>query len=584
MFLQTLKIRNFRSIESLDLNFHKGVNIFIGENNSGKSAIIDSLRACLSYGSPWRDISIDFPDFHVNKTNCDLDLPEMEFHLHFAITNEEEAGIFNDLYAVDEGGTHDLQMHFRYFIEESNGLKKIRRRIWGGTNEGQNISSEVLDLFYYLYLEPLRDAVHHLRPVRGNKIGHLFLNLVTEEEKRTNLSGKVRTALNDNEEWKTVITDGKGKINTHLFHTSIKGKEQDVDLDFLPFEFRRIVENLRMQMPVFKTDVLNGDLTKQKYFDLYQNGLGYNNLIYTATVLGHLKQRAVVEPSSYMALLIEEPEAHLHPQLQTIFFKYLHNLNQEHFQIFISSHSPTITAKADLNSLITLQQQSHKITALPLIQSDLSPDNRRYLQKFLDVTKSQLFFANGVIIVEGISEALLLPVFARMMGEEYDLDKAGIEIVTINGVAFDHFAKLFNSADAAKRLHSRCSIITDDDRNNDEDESPRAAKALGLEGGSLKVFLSNVTFEYELFITAANKDLLLNIFNTLKPKACANIQPGETLASHATAFVKKVNDNQAKSELAHSLAIELEQSEECRLSFVLPAYIQNAIKWAVKGE
>jgi putative ATP-dependent endonuclease of the OLD family len=584
MYLKQFQIQNYRAIQSLNLIFNKGINIFIGENNSGKSAIIDALRVCLSYGSAWRDLSIDFSDFYVDKSSVSSPDPEIQFHLFFAITNPDEAAWFNDLHAVAENGDQDLQMHFRYFIEDNNGNKKIRRRVWGGTNEGQPISPDILDMFYYVYLEALRDAVQNLRPIRGNKIGQLFLNLVTDTDKRSELSSKIRGALNEDPEWKIVVDDGKGKINTHLFETSIRGKEHDVNLDFLPFEFKRIVENLRMQIPVFKDAVLNGDANKQKYFELYQNGLGYNNLIYTATVLGHLKQRAQVEPASYVALLIEEPEAHLHPQLQNVFFKYLHSLNQEQFQIFITSHSPTITAKADLDSLIVLQHQNSKISALPLIQSGLSDPNKRHLQKFLDVTKSQLFFANGVILVEGISEALLMPIFARMMGPEYDLDKAGIEIVNINGVAFEHFAKLFNNSDSLKRLHARCSIITDDDRTSATDgETARAQNALDLSGGTLKTFLGEVTFEYELFKAGENKDTLLNLFKKLKPKAAANIVAGQTLQGHAIAFVEKVKANKAKSELAHELSTELEQSTTLQTTFVVPAYIQSAIKWVING-
>ncbi|MDO6433506.1 AAA family ATPase [Flavitalea sp. BT771] len=585
MFLQAFVIKNFRSIESVALNFQKGVNVLIGENNAGKSAIIDALRICLSYGSSWRDISIDFSDFYVDRGTCDPPPCEIGFDLYFTITDPDEKGWFHDLYAITEEGYEDLQLHFRFHVEELNGNSKIRRRYWGGATEGQRPDPEVLDLFYYVYLEPLRDAVQHLKPIRGSKIGQLFLNIVTNPDKRKSLSGKVRSALNDDEEWKTVVDDGKGKINTHLLETTIRGKEQDVDLDFLPFEFKRIVENLQVRMPVFSNEVLAGDQTKQKYFDLYQNGLGYNNLIYTATILGHLKQKAEVDPTSYMALLIEEPEAHLHPQLQNILFNYLHTLNQEHFQVFISSHSPTITAKADLDSLIVLQHQGGKVTALPVLRSPLSPDNKRYLHKFLDVTKSQLFFANGVLLVEGISEALLLPIFSRMMGSEYDLDKAGVEIVNVNGVAFEHFGKLFNDPDQARRLAARCAIITDDDRGEPtDDESPRAANAVALENGSLKVFLGTVTFEYELFLQGNNKDILLGIFENLKPKAKRNIVAGPTLETHGRAFVQKVADNKAKSELAHQLAVELELTEATREGFVIPEYIKSAIRWVVKGE
>jgi putative ATP-dependent endonuclease of OLD family len=125
---------------------------------------------------------------------------------------------------------------------------------------------------------------------------------------------------------------------------------------------------------------------------------------------------------AYVSLLIEEPEAHLHPQLQNIFFNYLNKLDKFGFQIFVTSHSPTITAKAALDSLVVLQEKEKQIVTFSLKKSNLNNLNKKYLQKFLDVTKSQLFFSNGVILVEGISEALLLPVFSKIMGNEYDIE------------------------------------------------------------------------------------------------------------------------------------------------------------------
>ena len=135
-----------------------------------------------------------------------------------------------------------------------------------------------------------------------------------------------------------------------------------------------------------------------------------------------------MEKEAYIALLIEEPEAHLHPQLQNIFFNYLNKLNKSGFQIFVTSHSPTITAKADLDSLIVLQEQEDKIFALSIKKTNLDDSNKNICANswmlggdrngdfHSQLTKSQLFFSNGVILVEGISEALLLPVFSKIMG------------------------------------------------------------------------------------------------------------------------------------------------------------------------
>jgi len=583
MFLERFEVKNYRCIKDASLDFNEGVNILIGENNSGKTAVLDALRVCLSYGKQWRDTWVSVNNFHLDKNDPDASIADIEFHLYFQIQDEVETGIYNDFLSVGKDGEQELQIHFRYFIEERNGIKKVRYKVWGGDNEGQSITPNVLDLIYFIHLDALRDAVHHLRPIRGNRLGELYSKIVTDEEKQEFLSVKVRNVLSDDTDWNSLIKEGKDKVNEHLEETTIYGKEQNVEIDFLPFEFRRIVDNLRIQTPVYSEDIIENE-GNQKYFELYQNGLGYNNLIYIATVLGDLKRQKELEKEAYVALLIEEPEAHLHPQLQNIFFNYLNKLNEIGFQIFVSSHSPTITAKADLDSLIVLQEQENEVTSLSIKKSNLDENNKKYLQKFLDVTKCQLFFANGIILVEGISEALLIPIFSEIIGQDYSIEKKGVELINLNGVAFEHFGKLFNSEDSAIRLNCRSAILTDDDRPGDGEIASRAANAKNLENGLLKVLLAEKTFEIELFKSGNNKDVLLHIFKEMHPVAAGRIEEGSSIVEHADNFLEKVKSNKAKSELAHRLAIKLESNAELRDGFSVPDYITNAIKWVVKGE
>ncbi len=584
MYIKELKINRFRSIKELSLDFNKGLNILIGENNAGKTAIIDALRLCLGYGSIRRDIYFSKEcDFYINKSDPKDAKNETIFDLHFEIEDDLEPVIYRELLAIDENDKADLQLHLKYYLDEKN---KLKYKVWGGTNEGQQISTEILQLINYVHLDALRDAEQFLKPFRDSKLARLYGDTQshTEAEKQA-LATEVRTVLKG-DKWKDFITKGKEKVNEHLGRTTFLDKKQEIEVTFSGLEFGDILNNLHVQLPFFSEEVLKLDPSnEQKYLSIWQNGLGYNNLIYIATVLGDIKQKKEIEPEAYFSLLIEEPEAHLHPQLQDLFFNYLNELaTDKDFQIFVSSHSPTITAKADLNSINVLQHQAGEISALSLRNSDLDEANKKFLHKFLDVTKSQLFFANSVIFVEGISEALLLPVFSRKMGADYDVEKAGCEIVNINGIAFEHFAKLYNSAKPEKGLKNRCSIITDDDRTKDDDDgSPRATKIKAMENNLLKVFVGAVTFEYELFLASDfNRQILLEIYKEFHPKTTITVDAD--IPTYAKNFAKKVADQQGKSELAHRLSIRLEEDAGALTNFVIPTYIQDAIKYAVKNE
>lgn len=482
MYLETLCIKKFRSINNITLIFNKGVNIIIGENNAGKSAIIDALRICLSIGKQWRDIGIrNDEDFYIDTTNISDELEPIEFDLIFKIEDAQDRYYFNSMVSQDEANpdNQNIQIHFKYFLETNvKGNKVLRWSIWGGDIEGQQVKPEEAQQIYYSYLAPLRNAEQELKPyTKENKVTSLFKEITKyfkdgeggQEEvnldpaKKIELAQKLETVIND-EDWAGLIKTGEDSINVHLKNSDINSKTSKINLRFLEYKYENIVKGVLTRKPVYSDELIGDEIFKQKYFDVTQNGLGENNLILASAVLGDIENRRKEKIEHYYSLLIEEPEAHLHPHKQNTFFNYLNSLQDFGAQIFITSHSPTITAKSKLDNLIVLQKTANNIASFTLKNSELSQKNKAYLRKFLDVTKSQLFFANGVILVEGISEALLLPVFATLVNDTFGLDKNGIEIVNISGVAFEPFAKLFNSEIEAKRLHSRCSILTDNDK------------------------------------------------------------------------------------------------------------------------
>lgn len=666
MFLQKFQIKNFRSIHDLELHFNKGLNIIIGENNSGKSAIVDALRICLSYAKQWRDVGIrNAEDFYLDVTEITDTLDPIEFHLFFKVEVPEDRHNFNSMVVQGDDPTEqNIQMHFRYYLEENTtGNKVLRWSAWGGATEGQTIKPEEAQLIYFSYLAALRNAEQELRPyAKENKVISLFREMTkyhvqngdgepTEKqlniESKKELAKKLESVIRD-DDWTGLIKSGEKLVNEHLEKADVNKKDSRIHLKLLEYDYNNIIKGLLLRKPAYKDALLEDDITRQKYFDVSQNGLGENNLIYASAVLGDLKNRRIERKEHYYALLIEEPEAHLHPQRQNTFFNYLNNLKELEVQVFITSHSPTLTAKADLNNLIVLQKQGHSISSFRFNNSILSDANKSYLRKFVDVTKSQLFFANGSILVEGISEALMLPVLARSIGENYDLDKNGIELVNIDGVAFEPFARLYNSEDPVKRLPSRCSLITDNDKS-----LVSVANFVNIESGVTREIAQGI-FKQLVFTDLINRDNRIVNFQPETPLVLAGFAAHEAhvrqilnqrsnrmsdramkaqalqsgnlktylgeltfeyelmvqgefnykivrtlykqlhpqtefqeegdLSTRAINVLEKINSNKDKSQLAEYLAHFLETRPLTRSKFIVPPYLSDAIIWVIDGE
>ena len=113
-----------------------------------------------------------------------------------------------------------------------------------------------------------------------------------------------------------------------------------------------------------------------------------------ATILGDM---SVAEEGIYQRLLlVEEPEAHLHPQLQELIYDYFQKQQEgQNIQIIFTSHSPTLTSKIELEQINLLYEQDHAIRCMPMAQckAAASHSDKAHLKKYLDVTKSQMFFA-----------------------------------------------------------------------------------------------------------------------------------------------------------------------------------------------
>jgi putative ATP-dependent endonuclease of OLD family len=216
------------------------------------------------------------------------------------------------------------------------------------------------------------------------------------------------------------------------------------------------------------------------------NGLGYNNLLYISLVLASLESQTVenVGPENavvFPMLFLEEPEAHLHPALQFKLLEFIQDrITKEEGskQVFATTHSTHITSATGLDAVVSLSEdQNGQITAsypgrvFGAMTERNGEESKDYVERFLDATKSTMLFARGVILVEGLSEQILLPTFAQELG--YPLADEHVAVVGIGGRTFKHFLPLFGALldDDRLGLDRRLACIVDADPKQKHDDN-----------------------------------------------------------------------------------------------------------------
>ena len=668
MYIDKIAIKGYRSIGSsgIEIDCNKGLNIIIGENNSGKTAIIDALRTALSIGDYKRGIYVKPSDFHINLFGEQS--KTINIDLYFSDLTMQEATAFFLL--TDGTDTTKAELHLEYTLYlDKNGKQKVREEVKGGPNNNP-VPRETLENISLLYLGAIRNAETDLRPAKTSQIAGILYSVANEADRKriedmlvkTNHSIATDSAVKKTEEIinRNLLNIEKDEMNEQV-HISLIDPQFDsvataLKIDYVSERYLKITkEELKAILDEFsltEDDIkefiitgrndpnkkfvnlkkLYGNITYTKLYDrlssitqnishdISSNGLGYNNLLHMATSLGDLQENPSDE--EIRVLLIEEPEAHLHPQLLELLFDFFRKANSDSkIQIFMTSHSPSLVAKADLDDIHIITSKLGKKTITSIKNSSLDVDLKDDLKRYLDVTKSQMLFAKRVIFVEGISEALLLNSFAKLLKKP--LDKHSIEVVSLGGVAFEPFAKLFIKEDEHSCLNIPWVIISDDDRcTNNEDTykiknetlvysslnvdeilnhlnegeiSHRAKKLVTFSPNNVK--LATKTLEYELAKIEGNIPILLKVLQSHHPDITNDIRNRmkqtnddgstnpifETADKIAVRLWVAIRD--CKGAFAQDLSREIENGiskEGDDFKFEVPQYIKEAFSEILK--
>lgn len=448
MYLAQINIWNFRKYGCSDINdrpgvsvnFNKGLNLLVGENDSGKTTIVDAIKYVLGTQSYDSD-RIEEIDFYYDEKNKKRK-KELKIECVFKSFTIDEASKFIEWINLDN--ENNIELRIRIISKLKDG--KVYTRLSAGI-DGVDISFEARDLLRTIYLKPLRDAEKELSSGYRSRFAQILKHypLFKKEDNEEHPLEKI--ANNANEQIEGYFSK-ENKIGINNEGSVITESIDEVLQEFMGVDFYNNNYNSKVSITGSELNKILSRLMLK--VDENKVGLGTLNQLYMSMELLLLEEAI----KTFKLVLIEEIEAHIHPQAQLRVIKYLQS--KENTQFIITTHSVTLASIVKVENLILCN--NYNVFPMSKEYTKLKSADYEFLNRFLDATKSNLLFAKGVILVEGDAENILIPTIAEIIGKP--LEKFGVSVVNVGSTAFLRYSNIFKRVDGST-IGIPVSIVTD---------------------------------------------------------------------------------------------------------------------------
>jgi len=515
MHIESIEINNFRLLKEVSLTFDKKSSVVVGRNNSGKTSLTELFRRFFSKKPPvfnLEDFSlksiVKFKEALIakNREENDATIREVIPSIDLILTvdyhdNQTDYGILSEFIIDLDADNTKAKIKVSYQLKDGMINAFFYDANYEQEDDFISLLKDRIPKFFTVeviaidYTDPNNTTKVDLEKLK-RLVGANFINAqrglddVTQSE--NDVLGKVLGSIFKTASADTASPDMKEK--SRELEAEVKGLQTILDRDFqskvdalLPnlnlfgypglsdpsittkttFEAKTIIEN-NTKITYQKS---NGISLPETY-----NGLGSRNLIYILFQIFEFFREYQANASNLKShiVFIEEPEAHLHPQMQEVFIRKLYDVAMKFsnelnggiqwpVQFIVSTHSTHIANEADFNSIryFLTKGTVDLETTIKDFNSKFNGDefqiDREFIQKYMTLTKCDLFFADKAILIEGPTERILMPKLIEKIDEQESqkLQSQYISLIEIGGAYAHHFYELLDF------LELKSVIITD---------------------------------------------------------------------------------------------------------------------------